>query len=49
MSKFGNFWKTLLAGGAGVAALAAVNAAIQRNALEPDDSALGGTPRFFPW
>ena len=49
MSKLGNFWKTLLAGGAGVAALAAVNAAIQRNVLEPDDSALGGTPRFFPW
>lgn len=49
MGKFGNFWKTLLAGGAGVAALAAVNAAIQRSALEPDDSALGGVARFFPW
>jgi len=49
MGKFGNFWKTLLAGGAGVAALAAVNAAIQRNAVEPDDSALGGEPRFFIW
>lgn len=47
--KLGNLWKTLLAGGAGVAALAAVNAAIQRNALEPDDSALGGTARLFPW
>ncbi len=49
MGKFENFWKTLLAGGAGVAALAAVNAAIQRSAAEPDDSALGGEPRFFPW
>jgi pimeloyl-ACP methyl ester carboxylesterase len=49
MGKLGNFWKTLLAGGAGVAALAAMNAAIQRGAREPDDSALGGEPRFFPW
>ena len=49
MGKFRNLWKTLLAGGAGVAALAAVNAVIQRNASEPDDSALGGTGRFFPW
>ena len=49
MSKLGNFWKTLLAGGAGVAALAAVNAAIQRSASDPDDSALGGSPNFFPW
>ena len=49
MSKLGNFWKTLLAGGAGVAALAAVNASIRRGAQEPDDSALGGTSRFFPW
>jgi pimeloyl-ACP methyl ester carboxylesterase len=49
MGKFGNFWKTLLAGGAGVAALAAVNASIRRGAQEPDDSALGGNSRFFPW
>src|SRR5882672_2787633 len=49
MSKLGNVWKTLLAGGAGVAALAAVNAAIQRNASEPDDSALGGDARFYNW
>jgi pimeloyl-ACP methyl ester carboxylesterase len=49
MGRFGNFWKTLLAGGAGMAALAAMNAAIQRGALEPDDSALGGEARFFPW
>jgi pimeloyl-ACP methyl ester carboxylesterase len=39
----------MLAGGAGVAALAAVNAVIQRNASEPDDSALGGSARFFSW
>jgi len=49
MSKLGNIWKTLLAGGAGVAALAALNAAIQRNASEPDDSALGGEAHFFRW
>jgi len=49
MSKLGNFWKALLAGGAGVAALAAVNAAIQRGANEPDDSALGGEANFFHW
>lgn len=49
MGKLSNFWKTLLAGGAGVAALAAVNAAIQRSASEPDNSALGGAARFFPW
>ena len=47
MSKLGNFWKTVLAGGAGVAALAAVNASIRRGAQDPDDSALGGTSRFF--
>jgi pimeloyl-ACP methyl ester carboxylesterase len=49
MGKFGNIWKTMLAGGAGMAALAALNAAIQRNASEPDDSALGGEAHFFPW
>lgn len=49
MSKLGNIWKTMLAGGAGVAALAALNAAIQRNASEPDDSALGGQAHFFRW
>ena len=32
MGKFGNWWKTLLAGGAGVAALAAVNAAAAKYA-----------------
>src|SRR3954454_1911352 len=49
MGKLRNFWKTLLAGGAGVAALAAVNASIQRNAHDPDDSALGGEAKFFTW
>ena len=49
MGKLGNIWKTVLAGGAGVAALAAVNAAIQRNASEPDDSALGGEAHFYRW
>jgi pimeloyl-ACP methyl ester carboxylesterase len=49
MGKLGNLWKTLLAGGAGMAALAAVNASIQRRALEPDDSALGGDARLFTW
>ena len=49
MGKLGNIWKTVLAGGAGVAALAAVNAAIQRNASEPDDSALGGEAHFYQW
>ena len=39
----------MLAGGAGVAALAALNASIRRNASEPDDSALGGEARFFDW
>jgi hypothetical protein len=49
MSKVSNLLKTMLAGGAGVAALAAMNASISRNASEPDDSALGGEPRFFDW
>jgi len=39
----------MLAGSAGMAALAALNAAIQRNASEPDDSALGGEAHFFRW
>ncbi len=49
MSKLGNLWKTMLAGGAGMAALAAVNAAIRRGAQEPDDSALGGEGHYFSW
>ncbi|HEY0006471.1 MAG TPA: alpha/beta fold hydrolase [Pyrinomonadaceae bacterium] len=49
MSKAGKIWKTLLAGSAGMAALAVVNATIRRNAAEPDESALGGEPRAFHW
>src|SRR6185437_4994589 len=49
MSKLGNLWKTLIAGGAGMAALAAMNAAIRRNVHDPDDSALGGAAKFFSW
>ncbi len=49
MSKLGNLWKTVLAGGAGVAALAAVNASIRRSVSDPDNSALGGEARFFDW
>src|SRR3954469_11186802 len=49
MGKLGNLWKTLLAGGAGMAAPPPVNASIQRRALEPDDSALGGDARLFTW
>ena len=49
MTKLGSFWKSVLAGGAGVAALAAVNAVIRRQAGEPDTSALGGQARFFNW
>ena len=42
------FWQgLLLAGGAGVAALAAVNASIARGASEPEDDALGGEAREF--
>jgi pimeloyl-ACP methyl ester carboxylesterase len=49
MGKLGNIWKTMIAGGAGVAALAALNLAIRRNASEPDNSALGGDAHFFRW
>ena len=49
MSKLGNLWKTVIAGGAGMAALAAMNAAIRRNVHDPDDSALGGAAKFFSW
>jgi pimeloyl-ACP methyl ester carboxylesterase len=49
LSKLGNLWKTMIAGGAGMAALAAMNAAIRKNASEPDDGALGGEGSFFDW
>ncbi|MBV9957562.1 MAG: alpha/beta fold hydrolase [Acidobacteria bacterium] len=42
-------WKAMLAGGAGMAALAAVNASIRRGATEPDDSALGGETALYEW
>jgi pimeloyl-ACP methyl ester carboxylesterase len=49
MGMLGNIWKTMLAGGAGIAALAALNASIKRKAGDPDESALGGEAHFFPW
>lgn len=42
-------WKAMLAGGAGMAALAAVNASIRRGAVEPDDNALGGEASLYEW
>jgi pimeloyl-ACP methyl ester carboxylesterase len=45
----GKFWKTIGAASAGVATLAAINARIRRNAVEPDDAAFGGESRFFQW
>jgi pimeloyl-ACP methyl ester carboxylesterase len=42
-------WKTTVAAGAGMAALAAVNATIRRNAVEPEEGALGGEPHVFSW
>ena len=39
----------MIAGGASMAALAAINASIRRGASEPDDSALGGEAHFFEW
>ena len=49
MGRLGNFWKAVLAGSAGMAALAAANAAIRRGVNDPDDSALGGSAKLFPW
>lgn len=45
----GKFWKTMGAAGAGVAALAAINARIRRNANEPEETAFGGEARTFEW
>jgi pimeloyl-ACP methyl ester carboxylesterase len=39
----------MLAGSAGMAALATINATIRRNAQEPEDAALGGEPRTYEW
>ena len=44
-----NFLKGLLAGGASVAALAAVNAEIRRGVSEPETGALGGEGATFDW
>jgi pimeloyl-ACP methyl ester carboxylesterase len=49
MSVVGKIWKTTVAASAGMAALAAVNAAIRRSAAEPEEGALGGQPRIFAW
>jgi pimeloyl-ACP methyl ester carboxylesterase len=49
MGKLRNFWKGLIAGGAGVAALAAVNAAVARDVPEPETGALGGEAGTYSW
>ncbi len=49
MGAISKIWKAMLAGGAGMAALAAVNASIRRGAAEPDDSALGGEAAVYEW
>lgn len=49
MGKLQNFLKGLLAGGAGVAALSAVNAWVANGAPEPETGALGGEAGTFDW
>ncbi|HEX8685338.1 MAG TPA: alpha/beta fold hydrolase [Pyrinomonadaceae bacterium] len=52
MGRLRTFWKGLLAGGAagaGVAALAAVNAAVAREVPEPETGALGGEAGTYAW
>ncbi|HEX7314931.1 MAG TPA: alpha/beta fold hydrolase [Pyrinomonadaceae bacterium] len=52
MGRLRTFWKGLIAGGAagaGVAALAAVNAAVAREAPEPETGAVGGEAGTYPW
>jgi pimeloyl-ACP methyl ester carboxylesterase len=49
MGAVGKIWKTSVVAGAGMAALAAVNAAIRRSATEPEEGALGGQPQIFQW
>lgn len=46
---FGKIWKAMFATGASVAAMAAVNASIRRNATEPEENALGGEAGWFDW
>src|ERR1044072_8622770 len=45
----GKLWKTMLAGGAGMAALAAINPTIRRHAHDPEDAALAGEPHTYDW
>jgi pimeloyl-ACP methyl ester carboxylesterase len=50
MGKLQKFWKGLIAGSAaGVAALAAVNAVVAREAPEPETGALGGEAGTYAW
>ncbi|HYY94445.1 MAG TPA: alpha/beta fold hydrolase [Pyrinomonadaceae bacterium] len=49
MGKLRNFWKGVIAGGAGVAALAAVNAAVAREVPGPETGALGGEAGTYRW
>jgi pimeloyl-ACP methyl ester carboxylesterase len=47
MGKAGKLWSVIGAGAAGVAALAAVNARIRRQAHDPDEAAFGGEAHLF--
>jgi pimeloyl-ACP methyl ester carboxylesterase len=49
MGKLRNFLKGMVAGGAGVAALAAVNAAVAREVPGPETGALGGEAGTYSW
>src|SRR2546423_5393893 len=49
MGKLQKFWKGLIAGGAAGVALAAVNAAVARDAPEPETGALGGEAGTYSW
>ncbi|HEV3471167.1 MAG TPA: alpha/beta fold hydrolase [Pyrinomonadaceae bacterium] len=50
MGRLHKLWKGLAAGGAaGVAALAAANAAVARDRKEPETGALGGEAGAYPW
>src|ERR1043165_4447113 len=49
MGKLRNFWKGVIAGGAGGAALAAVNAAVAREVPGPETGALGGEAGTYRW
>ncbi|HYE14770.1 MAG TPA: alpha/beta fold hydrolase [Pyrinomonadaceae bacterium] len=50
MSRLSKLWKGLAAGGAaGVAAMVALNSAVERGAPVPEAGALGGEPGTFRW